>query len=963
MSIVVKIGFLAFYLVLSACVTAQPVNLGNPPVRSFSKKDYTGGTQTWDICQDSRGILWFANNAGVLEFDGTHWRQHAIPNRTIVRSVEASPDGRIYVGAQDDFGYLAPDVQGRMFFHSLKGLLPKEEQGFGDVWHIAVRPEGVFFRTNYQVFHFTQNKLKVLFPGGLNLSFMGTWKHHLLIQDTRHRFYIYDAGRIKPLPGVSDFNQGIVSGIFSIHPDTILVTTIKDGIFFEDKGEFKPWKTQDDALLKANIIYCSGILPNGNIVLGSSLNGLIILDKYRRVYTHLNKKSGLQNNTILSLLTNSKGQVWLGLDNGIDFVDLHAPFSVIYPDGELEGAGYAVGIQNGQIYFGMNTGLYAAPWKKFYDRTDIQAFKLIQGSEGQVWSLNALDGQLLMGHHEGPFRIESARAQALAPIPGVWKFIPISTRLAISGHYNGISIFEKKGSNWSYKALVVGLAESSRMIALDKYGTVWMAHPYRGIYRIQVDTISNRLTYDFLGAREGLPSNIGNHLFQLGEKIVFTGEHGVFEYDESQKRFRQNKEFARYFDPQTHFQYLMQDGSGNIWYSTDTETGLLYVENTALEKRVSRIPIPELKDQLSSAFPFILPVDRENVFIPTGQGIIHFNPAVYLKKDSVMRLIIQEVRLEGKTDSVLFGGFARGDTKPGAVLSNLQNTLRFTFSAPDYPASPYVRYAHRLEGLESTWSPWETAGELTYNHLPPGNYRFMVKAISPKGTESTIQTFEFTIIPPWYARKLAYALYGLILLGCVLTIIARVKKRYEREKQDLQHIHALREAQHELETRKSQEEISRLRQEKLEAEIRHQSQELASATMHLVQKSEILNAVQEELTRLSIPASTSGELQKEVARIAKMLERDAHFDDDWEHFAQHFDQVHSDFLKRISAQFPDLSRNDFKLCAYLRMNLSSKEIASLMNISLRGVEASRYRLRKRLQLNTDTNLTEFLMRF
>jgi DNA-binding CsgD family transcriptional regulator len=104
-------------------------------------------------------------------------------------------------------------------------------------------------------------------------------------------------------------------------------------------------------------------------------------------------------------------------------------------------------------------------------------------------------------------------------------------------------------------------------------------------------------------------------------------------------------------------------------------------------------------------------------------------------------------------------------------------------------------------------------------------------------------------------------------------------------------------------------------------------------------------------------------LKREIHRIVKMVDQDASLDEDWEQFSKNFDQVHSDFLKRLGDQYPQLSSNDFKLSAYLRMNLSTKEIASLLNISVRGVEASRYRLRKRLGLGTNVNLTEFLMRF
>jgi DNA-binding CsgD family transcriptional regulator len=200
-------------------------------------------------------------------------------------------------------------------------------------------------------------------------------------------------------------------------------------------------------------------------------------------------------------------------------------------------------------------------------------------------------------------------------------------------------------------------------------------------------------------------------------------------------------------------------------------------------------------------------------------------------------------------------------------------------------------------------------------------------------------------------------------LGLIGGVIYRQKQRFEHEKQNLQSLHQHREAQHQLEAQRSEEAINQLKNEKLEAEIFHKTQELASVAMHLVQKNSILSNIQGALGKLQTKMAPTPDLEKEVGRIIKMMEQDARIDDDWEHFSQNFDQVHSDFLKRLSEKYSHLSPNDYRLCAYLRMNLSSKEIATLMNISLRGVEASRYRLRRRLNLDTEINLTDYLIRF
>ena len=148
--------------------------------------------------------------------------------------------------------------------------------------------------------------------------------------------------------------------------------------------------------------------------------------------------------------------------------------------------------------------------------------------------------------------------------------------------------------------------------------------------------------------------------------------------------------------------------------------------------------------------------------------------------------------------------------------------------------------------------------------------------------------------------------------------------------------------------------------DKLAAEISFKNKELASSTLHLVQKGEILLTIKNALNNM-LEKSVNAEVKKEIQQLINLLNFDVNLDEDWEQFAFHFDQVHVDFLKRLREKFPQLSANDEKLCAYLRLNLSTKETAQLLNISVRGVEVSRYRLRKKLKLPNDVHLAEFMI--
>lgn len=956
-TIPVFFSVLSVFLLHPRNATAQGVNLGAPPVMNFSRQVFRAGTQMWDIARGSNGVMWFANNDGLLEFDGTHWRLYKIGNGTIVRSVRTGANDNIYVGGQGDFGFFAPDLSGQLRYHSLTDKL--ENRNFTDVWDIEVIDDGVFFRTDEQVFEWKNNQLTPLIADRKTLLFMGKWNNKLLLQDASHALFTLENG--VPLQICSgDEIGGQISAALTLDSGELLITTIKNGIYSLVSGKIQPWKTLNDAFLRDNRIFCATLLPDNNMALGTSFNGLVTLDKQRRIFHHVNKKNGLGNNTVLSLFATPAGSIWLGLDNGAAFADLNSAFSAIFPDGELQGTGYTAEIFNGNIFFGTNTGLFSTTWKPYYQPEEKAAFKRVTGADGQVWNLNLLDNQLLMGHHEGAFSIEGTNADKLTSTRGIWRFIPLSPELALAGHYNGLAIFRKSGNRWSFDKLLTGFTESSRMLAKDADGTIWMAHPYRGIYRLTVNPVQGTCTAEHFGQKQGLPSDLGNHLFKLGEKVLFTGTKGVFEFDARQQRFVSNEKFSQLFGRDVRVKYLNQDQHGNIWYATEHETGVLLIRSDALEKKIRRVPIPELHQKLTEGFQFVLPADSSNVFIATSQGFIHFNPETYWSKDTVLQLVLSEVRLKIPADSILFGGYGNGLNQ--VKLSSTQNTLSFSFSAPDHPGGEFITYAFYLEGIEKTWSDWTSKPDATFSHLRPGAYTFHVKARNQYGTESAPVSYSFTILPPWYASGLAYAFYFIILMGIMAGIVYRQQRKFDEEKLNLENQHRLESEQNELRVRRSEEAVQQLQHEKLEAEVHHKTQELASVTMHLVQKNTILINIQEALRRLKSRTNTP-ELDKEIGRIIRMMEHDSRVDEDWEHFSQNFDRVHSDFLKRLAEKHDHLSPNDYRLCAYLRMNLSTKEIASLMNISVRGVEASRYRLRKRLNLETDTNLTDYLMRF
>jgi DNA-binding CsgD family transcriptional regulator len=164
---------------------------------------------------------------------------------------------------------------------------------------------------------------------------------------------------------------------------------------------------------------------------------------------------------------------------------------------------------------------------------------------------------------------------------------------------------------------------------------------------------------------------------------------------------------------------------------------------------------------------------------------------------------------------------------------------------------------------------------------------------------------------------------------------------------------------HQLELETNEKEIIQLRNENLESEILLKTKELADTSIQLVEKSDTLLKVKEELQKLYRNTNENHDIKKALHWLNDIEKNNA----SWENFASHFDEINNNFLKNLKANFPKLTNTDLKVCAYLQLNLSSKEISQLMNISVRGVEISRYRLRKKLNLTTEESICNFLEKY
>jgi ligand-binding sensor domain-containing protein/DNA-binding CsgD family transcriptional regulator len=939
--------------------------IGLPDVINYSKQTYSAGLQNWDIQQDKNGIIYIANNEGLLSFDGKNWTLFPLPNKTIVRSVAIGNDGKIYVGGQDEIGYFAPGKNGYLQYNSLIQLIPLKDKAFGDLWDIVVFKNDIFFRTTSKIFKFS-NQSFVTFKATNEWAYLGICNNQLLAQDAKNGILGFTDNVWQPLFVNNSFIENDpVTAILPINSDSALITTLKNGLFILSKTNIAKIESINNQLFKTNRIYAATKVNNQFTALATNNNGIYIIDNKGNVVQSFSKTEGLQNNNVLTIFLDNQSNLWLGLDNGVDFIAYNSAIKHITPTIQ-NGSGYATIIHNKKLYIGTSNGLFSVPLENGIKDISFSKgkFEAVDNTYGQTWALASINNQLLLGHHEGAFNVSNNSIDPLTPLNGFWNFLPVSTTFPtqqmLSGNYRGISYFNYANGKFEETLQIPNFHESSRFFTVDKDDNIWVSHPYHGVFKIFRDTnnIFNTTTY----TQNGLPSILDNQVFKIRNEVVFATSKGIYTYNTQKNIFEPSIFYNKILRDQS-LRYLKEDASGNVWFIHDKTLGVIDFSG----KEPNIIYLPELDNKMISGFECIYPVNDNNIFLGSEKGFFNIDFEKYKKTIPNLQVQIRSVKIIDKTDSLLFGGYFKDVNdkqiqNPTAVatIKSSFKTIQLSYAATLFGYQTNLKYSYRLKGFNDNWSEWTTRTDKEYTNLPAGKYVFEVRVRSNLGNESVAATYAFNMLPPWYLSILAKLLYAIIFFTIIYALNKWQHQKFEKKQEKIKEAQKQLVYIHELEITKTESELVTLRNEKLEADINFKNSELASSAMHLVKKSELLTKLKSELTHMMKGIDNSQAIA-ELKKLIKSLSEDDNMDKEWEHFSKHFDKVHSDFLVELKEKHTAITPNELKLSAYLRMNLSTKEIAQLMNISVRGVEISRYRLRKKLALPSDTSLFDYLI--
>ncbi|MFW5758647.1 MAG: triple tyrosine motif-containing protein, partial [Bacteroidota bacterium] len=728
--------------------------------------------------------------------------------------------------------------------------------------------------------------------------------------------------------------------------DVYLIITESHGMFkyFVDTQSAKPWRSDLNEIMISNRPDRAITLPGGDIILGTIMDGIMISDQEGDIKHHINVDSGLQSNTVHGLASDQSGNIWLISDKGIDFISFLSPQSYVAFDHDEMGAVYSAALFEDYLYVGTNQGLFRRPWEAIS-----QSFSLVPGTQRQVWDCTVIDDRLFVGHNSGTFLIDKNHTvEKISPHNGASSLaiVPNNKNQLIQSTFTNLILYEKQNGQWVVSKPIAGFNDLIQSVEFDHRGNLWASHPYRGIYRIslnnQMDSAEN-INYYGKNTHLGHDNN-SLKAFNVDNRIVITNGDKLHTYDDLNDSIIPYNYLNENLGEYSSSYLIVQGFPDHYWFMNDTGIALYNIRGEIIEK-IREFPSSLFKKDLIPRQENLTAVDEKKSILCLENGYALLDASA----DEAGERITKEKLTLRSVSSATDEGAIRflSPYKEKITIPFSHNNLSFVYSFPLYSGEE-INYQYFLEGLTQEWSEPLKKPSFTINRIPPGNYTLKVKATNNWQRSSAIHQITLTVNPPFYQSTIAYIIY--VFLVIILFIIARYLIRRKVKLQEQQR------------WEEKEQELIKLRHKKLQSDLSFNSRQLATSALSMAKTNEALMEIRKKLT-LQKEKLGARYPEKCFHEIIKKIDEGITGDDEWKIFEHNFNLAHETFLHNLKAEFPDLTPNDLRLCAFLRINLASKEIAPLLGISVRGVENHRYRLRKKLNLSADDDLTEFLFTF
>ncbi len=812
------------------------------------------------------------------------------------RSVHVVNDSLIYTGSDLDFGVWE---RNRYLEFEYRSLYPFREDLLDiseEFWDIRQVGEDILFISDYNIYLFRNGNLTKISAPN---QFNGSFKVNgdLYLSDEEAGLLMFNDLSFDPVIEFPENSEIEISGVYHHNEDIVLVS-YNSGLFRLNSGELIPIDSPISQTIKNTNVFSFEQIDENYLAFGTVQKGLYISDINGNIIHYINRNKGLTNNTILSLHYSQNNQLWLGLDFGVSSLGLRNQMTFFYDFRGDFGTGYTAQLKNDVFYLGTNKGLFSSSWEELNNDVDFYRFDIIPESKGQVWMLKEIENELFVGHDRGLFILNEGRLDRVGSQEGFWTVATYKDYL-LGGTYNGIAIFQKVDNEWTYLKTMDLIRGSANQIIVDSENTLWVNIPTFGIIRTELDD-------DLIPVDREIFSN-----------DTFKGSDPFIVNDRDSIRVRTDEFEYTYSVADSTFSSRTE-----INYRPLTEDMMPWIyRSTMLNENIQFLPLYN-----GFAFNFL----EDNYFNGTGNTNLIFRSIEAYNNEEKVQAFAEE------------------------KIPHNYNNVRVEFLVPN---RKNVLYQHRLNS-DNNWSSWTYESGVDLINLSNGNYDLSVRAKIDQTVYET-STISFQIATPWYLSWYAYAAYLVLITAFVYLLYLWQKQIFK--KQEKQFLVSKQQSLRE-QAEKHRQKILRIEQERLQEDFNQLKKELKDKTIELANKakeSEDKNRLIEKLKKKFKKIEESSDIPKSRWKEIHSLLNSYSTEDD-NTFEIQMDQLHQEFFQRLKNEYSQLSSNDLRLCAYLKLGFNSKEIADFMNIQPSSVYINRSRLRKKLDLNTEQDLHEFL---
>lgn len=927
-----------------------------PPVYNYTTAMYGGGNQNWAVAQGADGVIYIGNNNGLLRFDGVNWELHRLPNHLSVKSLfvdtTVTPE-RVYIGSFEEFGYFAADAARRLTYHSLKPLVKDYPFRNDEVWTIRKIGAVVYFQSfsSYFAYRPAEGSIRYARPYPAPLYFFEAGGA-LLSQWIDDDFYRLDeAGKTERLFGREEVGDDDIVSVLPFGREWLLVSSQHGFFAFDSETRaVRPWPTDIDAELRTAIVNRAVCTHDSIYIVGTLNKGLFAVGRDGRKRWHLHRQNGLNNNTVLGLFVDRDHHVWAVLDNGISLIHARSGLSFFQPEGIQLGLVEDMLFYDNKLYLATNQGVYKSSGGD-------GRMERLPGFDTQSWFIRSFDGQIITGNNRGTSFIYNDQNIPVATSTGgmdIRQARLYEQDVLIESTYTYLSVYRRnKAGHWMFDRQIDGFYDLIHHLETDHTGNIWAGHMYKGVYRLRLNDSLNAVAettyFPHLHPADSTPAHI--RVMKLRGRIVFSDGRHFYTYDDIGRRIILYEQLNTQLRGLEDVNRVAAINDSLYWFVCDDAYALVGLRDNIYRLR-EKIPFAVLNHPPNSG--------RGNVHV-TSDGVS------YLCLDGGLARYMPPSGVSYAPPSLRLHAVSaynrRSDERqylsvdaPPAPIDYAFNHLTFAFQYPDFS-----RKAFRIECLlapyDTRWMATDDHRRIEYGYLPAGEYTLQSRVLNNLGEELATLTYSFRIRNPWYRTATAcvgYLFFGILLMLFLIRLYTCRVMRKRSELFDQQ------EKERMAQLDRQEKLITTLRNERLEADLIYKGKELAGAAMSIINQKEFLNKLKHEIQAVIL----QGKMNKNEGRkLLALIDGNLSDEDDWGLFQENFDLIHENFFRRLQEKYPALTPTDLKLCALLRLNYSSKEIANMLNLTVRGAEAARYRLRKKLNLSEEVNLVSFMIDF